>query len=303
MGPSYDDRTPQEEPTREPLVDLGVKPPQPGEPSPGSLLRRKRLSDMESEGDEARPQPPISRQRRRSLADSEAGSEEPPSESGSSPEPPRPCLVDIAATPEEHEPQIRAGRPRATITPSFEDLPGLQNILDPPRAVSAVLDLGQGPIQPITSDREAQPSLAVALVAGVTTAVVAALVWALTTMTTSYRAGWLAIGMGILIGSAVRTTGRGVDKSFGCLGAAVSVLGLLLGNLLTVCALVAAQEGLSPLSVLTHICRKPGMIPAAMLAAFQPLDLLFWAVAVYAGYRLSFRRIPPAETGNSDRNN
>jgi hypothetical protein len=55
MGPKHDDREPQGEPAREALVDLNVKP-QPGEPSGGSNLRRKRLSDMESEGNEAPPQ-------------------------------------------------------------------------------------------------------------------------------------------------------------------------------------------------------------------------------------------------------
>ena len=96
--------------------------------------------------------------------------------------------------------------------------------------------------------------------------------------------------MGFLVGGAVRTLGRGDDKSFGYLGATLSVLGCLLGNLLSVCALVAGQEGLSTSAVLAHVCRNPALIPAAMIATFHSLDLLFYGIAVYEGYRLSFRR-------------
>jgi hypothetical protein len=401
MGPRYDDRAPQEEPTREPLVDLNVKPARPGDPSAEPKPRRKRLSDMGPGGDEAPAPPQTDRQRRRSLTTRAPEPEKPPAETESSPEPRRPRLVNIAAAPGEQEPRLKAGRTRATITPpseeppaeaesspeprrrrlvdaapaseeqeprlkvgharatithsfedtpglqniidrpsesgsfpeaqrprlvntaapeeketrpnvgrpratitqSAEDLPGLQNIVDPPRAVSAVLDLGQGRIQPTVPDRRAKQSLSTALMAAVAAAVVAAVVWALITMTTSYHAGWMTAGVGVLVGGAVRMMGRGGDRSFGYLGAAVSVVGCLLGNLLSVCAVVAAQENLSALSVLTYLCSKPAVIPAAMVATLQPLDLLFWGVGIYAGYRLSFRRTPRAETSSGDQGN
>jgi len=320
MGPRYDDREPQGEPTKEPLVDLNVKPPQPGEPSPGSNLRRKRLSDMEPEGDAAPPQPQIGRQRRRSLAPSEAGSDEPSSEPESSPEPRRPRLVNIVAapqgaaaegattkgagaegtTPEGQEPRPKVGRARVTITQSPEELAGLQSIIDPPRSLSAVLAPGPAEIELMIPDRQVKQGLSVALVGGVTAALAGALVWALITMATGYHAGWMAIGVGLLVGGAVRTMGRGDEKSFGYVGAGVSILGCLLGNLLSVCALVASQESLSPLGVLTYICSKPAMIPGAAVATFQFLDLLFWGVGVYAAYRLSFRQIAHADTTKGD---
>jgi len=295
MGPTHDDREPQEEPTREPLVDLNVNPPQPGEPGAGPMLRRKRLSDMEPEGDEAPPQPQTSRQRRRSLAASAAGSEEPPSEAESSPEPRRPRLVDIAAAPEEQEPRLKVGRARVTITQPSEDLPGLQNIVDPPRALSAVLDLGQSEIKPLVPDRQPKQSLSMALVGGLAAAVVGAMVWAVITVATNYQIGWMAVGVGFLVGGAVRTLGRGSDKSFGYLGATMSVFGCLLGNLLSICAIVAGQEGLSPLAVVAHVGSHPAVIPAALLATFRPLDLLFYAIAIYEGYRFSFRQVTNAE--------
>jgi len=335
MGPRHDDREPQGESTREPLVDLNLKPPQPGEPSAGSMLRRKRLSDMGSEGGETPPQPPTDRQRRRSLAPSEASSDEPSFEPASSPEPRRPRLVNIVAapegaapegavpegavpegavpegavpegaaregaTPEGQEPRPKVGRARVTITQSPQDLAGLQSIIDPPRSLSAVLAPGQGEFEPVVPDRQVKQGLSVALVGGVTAALAAALVWALITMATGYHAGWMAIGMGFLVGGAVRTMGRGEGRSFGYLGAAVWILGCLLGNFLSVCAFVAAQESLSPLYVLTYFCRKPAMIPGPMIGSFHFLDPLFWGVGVYLTYRLAFRRIAHAETAKGD---
>ena len=115
--------------------------------------------------------------------------------------------------------------------------------------------------------------------------------WTLITVATSYQIGWMAIAMGLLVGGTVRMLGRGIDKSFGYLGATLTVFGCLLGNLLSVCTLVAGQEGLSTPTVLAHVCRNPDLIPAAMIATFRSLDLLFYGIAVYEGYRFSFRRV------------
>lgn len=360
MRPAYDEREPQAEPPREALVDLNVKPRQSGEPSPGASPRRRRLSDMESDGHEASPQkeparktladpevkspqcrepsaglrlrqkrsadtepqdnetppPPQSDQaRRRSLAPEEAGSHESTPEPESSPEPRRPRLVNLGAAPgaaatqetasegapaEEPEPRPKVGRTRATITQSPEDPAGLQSIIDPPRSLKDVLAPAQNEVVLAVRKPPAQPGLSVALAGGVTAALAAALVWALMTMATGFHAGWMALGVGLLVGGTVRTIGRGADKSFGYLGAAVSVLGCFVGDLLSACALVAGQESLAPLTVMTYICRKPAMIPNALIATFQFADLLFWAVGAYAAYRLSFRRLPPAETGSVD---
>jgi hypothetical protein len=315
MEPEGEETPPQKEPTEEPLVDLNVKPRQPGAPSAGLNLRRRRLSDTVPEGEEVPPQPPTGQQHQRSLAPGEAHSEGPSPESESSAEPRRPRLVNIVAAPEAttpegtkpeattlegQEPRPKVGRARATITQSPEDPTGLQSILDPPRSLSAVLAAGQGEFEVTVSDRPAEPGLSAALVGGVTAALAAALVWALITMATGYHAGWMAVGMGLLIGGAVRTTARGKGKSFGYLSAAVWILGCLLGNFLSVCAFVAGQESLSPIYVLTYICSEPARIPGAMLATFQFLDLLFWGVGLYVAYRLSFRRIAHAETADSD---
>ncbi len=40
----------------------------------------------------------------------------------------------------------------------------------------------------------------------------------------------------------------------------------------------------------------PALAARVLTATFQVMDLLFYAIAVYEGYRFSFRRITEAET-------
>ena len=41
---------------------------------------------------------------------------------------------------------------------------------------------------------------------------------------------------------------------------------------------------------------SPALATRVLTATFQVMDLLFYALAVYEGYRFSFRRITEAET-------
>jgi hypothetical protein len=292
----YDDRQsqPERKATREPLTEINP-PPKPGEPQLGVKPRRKRLSDTETESSETQPQPQIKTQRRRLLETSESGSEEAPPQPPSPPRPSHPRSVDVAAAPDGQELRPRVGRPRITITQAVDDMPGLQNILDPPRSVNDLPALGRADAARSIAELQTRQNFSVAAVGGLATALVGAMVWALLAATTSYQLGWMAVGMGLLVGGAVRVLGRGMDKSFGCLGAAISVFGCLLGNFLSICTAIAGQEGLSPQTVVTHICGNPAMIPGAMLATFHSMDLLFYGIAIYAGYRFSFHRATETE--------
>ena len=289
MGPRYDDREPQQTATKEPLVDINVTPPEPGQLPKGSRPRRKRLSDMETEDGQAQPQAQDKPPSRPTLAGRESGA--PPSEPHSQPDSQRPRLVDITAAPEGSELRPRAGRPRLAVTLSADEMPGLQNILDLPCSADGGTAPGQVNADPSISEQHARQSFSLALLGGLAAAAVGAMAWTLITVATNYQIGWMAVAMGLLVGGTVRMLGRGIDQSFGYLGATLAVCGCLLGNLLSVCTLIAGQQGLSTSAVLAHVCRDPSLIPAAMIATFRSLDLLFYGIALYEGYRLSFRRI------------
>jgi hypothetical protein len=134
-----------------------------------------------------------------------------------------------------------------------------------------------------------EQSLGGALGAGGIAAMLGAAAWAVTTVLTGYQIGWMAVGVGFLVGFAVRLGGRGIDKVFGFLGAACSLLGCGAGNLLAVCGLVAREHGVSWLEVAAGL--DAATAGELMVASFSPMDLLFYGIAVYEGYRLSFRRL------------
>jgi hypothetical protein len=147
----------------------------------------------------------------------------------------------------------------------------------------------QGYVQEIRDNQ----NLTFGVIGGIAAAVVGATVWAITTALTNYQIGWMAVGVGCLVGFAVRRFGKGIDTSFGIAGAGLSLLGCLAGNLLTVCIVVSRQQSIALLDVLSRL--NPEIAVELMKVTFSPMDLLFYGIAVYEGYRFSFRRISEEE--------
>ena len=122
--------------------------------------------------------------------------------------------------------------------------------------------------------------------------IAAAIVWGVTALT-GYQIGWMAVGVGFLVGFSVRRFGQGVDTVFGVSGAAISLLACLAGNLLAVCILIGRQESIPILDLVTRLDLNAAV--EITKATFNPIDLLFYGIAVYEGYKFSFRRISQEE--------
>lgn len=90
----------------------------------------------------------------------------------------------------------------------------------------------------------AEQKLGAGIAAGAVAAAAGAALWAAITVATGYQIGFMAIGIGFLVGWAVRSAGKGVDKTFGIAGAVLALLGCVVGNLLAAVGLVAKQEGI-----------------------------------------------------------
>lgn len=133
-------------------------------------------------------------------------------------------------------------------------------------------------------------NLVLGLSAGAIAAVIGAVIWALITVATNYQIGWMAVGVGFLVGYAIRFFGKGVDQIFGISGAVIALLGCVAGNFLTVIIVVAQQEHMEVTAVLSRL--TPGIIADLLKETFQPMDLLFYGIAVYEAYKFSFA---PAE--------
>jgi hypothetical protein len=132
-------------------------------------------------------------------------------------------------------------------------------------------------------------NLPMGLVAGLAAAAVGAAVWALVTVLTEFQIGWMAVGVGFLVGWAVRLAGKGSTPVFGVVGAALALGGCLAGNLLTICIVGARQLNLSVTEMIARL--TPALTRDLMWETSGPIDLLFYALALYAGYRYSI--LPP----------
>lgn len=140
---------------------------------------------------------------------------------------------------------------------------------------------------------ESEQSLVLGAAAGAVVSLVGAAVWAGITYATGFQIGFMAIGVGLLVGYAVRVAGQGVTSLFGIVGGALALVGCGVGNLLAVTALVASSEGVPLLEVLPRLDLQSAR--ELMIASFQPMDLLFYGIAVYEGYRFSFRELSSEE--------
>lgn len=140
-----------------------------------------------------------------------------------------------------------------------------------------------------------QQNFPLGVASGVVAAVLGGAAWAAVTVATGYQISWMAVGIGFLVGAAIRTTGKGLTKSFGYAGGALALFGCLLGNFLTMCGFIAQDAGEPIVATTWAFASQPAMAIELMTASFSPMDLLFYGIAVYEGYKFSFRQIDDSE--------
>ena len=140
---------------------------------------------------------------------------------------------------------------------------------------------------------KSEQNLMLAIVAGGAAALVGASIWAAITAATSFQIGWMAVGVGVLVGYAVRMFGKGVEKLYGFVGAGWSLVGCATGNLLAVLGVISNQRSVPFFSLVEKL--NPEIIVNLMQATFNPMDLLFYGIAVYEGFKFSFRQVTEAD--------
>jgi len=135
--------------------------------------------------------------------------------------------------------------------------------------------------------------LGVGTLAGAVAALVGAGLWAVITAATEYQIGFMAIGVGVLVGFAMRYVGKGIDQIFGVIAALLSLLGCALGNLFTAVYFIAQASGVGFMDILAGL--NFDLIVSVMVEMFSPIDIAFYAIAVYFGYKYAFRPITEAD--------
>ncbi|SHK28083.1 hypothetical protein SAMN04488028_10456 [Reichenbachiella agariperforans] len=161
---------------------------------------------------------------------------------------------------------------------------------------SEVIDNGEVRIRISTELLEKlrlEQNLPVALIAGTVTGIAGAILWGAITVATNFQIGYMAIAIGAAVGMAMRYTGKGIDPIFGFAGGALAVLSCILGNFLSVIGFIANSEGLDFMYTLTEF--DYNYLVPLMQETFSFMDLVFYGIAGYEGYKFAFRSFTDGE--------
>jgi hypothetical protein len=168
--------------------------------------------------------------------------------------------------------------------------PAAAGALGKPATSSVFADLAMQR-QAVIQHLYGQQSFALALIAGLVAMAVGAGLWALITIVTDFLIAFMAMGVGFLVGAAIRKAGKAVTPPFGVLGAVLSLAGCVLGNLLSYAGWLAKHHGLSFSDAVAFVFSNVGL---CLKEFFHPLDVLFYALALYMGFRVSYTKIDEA---------
>ena len=126
-------------------------------------------------------------------------------------------------------------------------------------------------------------SLPLALIGGLISALIGAAIWTAVTLSTGYQIGWMAVGVGFLVGFAVRIFGQGSEPVFGVIGAIFALLGCVLGNLFSGIGFIAQEFDVEFFDALTSFDYSASF--ELLSEMFSPMDLLFYGIAIYEGFK------------------
>ena len=132
-----------------------------------------------------------------------------------------------------------------------------------------------------------EQNLPVAIIAGVLAGLVGAALWAIISVTTGYQIGYLAIGIGAIVGVAMRFTGKGIDQIFGISGGIIAIFSCFIGNYFSIVGYFSNQQGVDFFEILSLI-GYDGFL-TIMQESFRFIDLVFYGIAAGAGYKFAFR--------------
>lgn len=134
----------------------------------------------------------------------------------------------------------------------------------------------------------AAENLLLGTIAGAIGMAVGTAIWVGVTVATNYQIGYMAVGVGFLVGITMRFAGHGRSQAFAAIGAGLSLLGCALGNLFTGCVLVAREFEMPFGNVVANLDLET--VQSIMSTMFSPMDILFYALGAWAGWKYSVIR-------------
>ncbi|MFD2562152.1 hypothetical protein [Aquimarina rubra] len=133
----------------------------------------------------------------------------------------------------------------------------------------------------------------IGLMSGIFVGIIGALLWGAITLATGYQIGYVALAIGAGVGLSIRYAGKGVDQIFGITGAIVAVLSCFLGNFFSIIGTIANLENLEYIETL--LLFDYSLLIPMMQETFSAMDVLFYGIAGYEGYKFAFRSFTEKE--------
>ena len=126
---------------------------------------------------------------------------------------------------------------------------------------------------------------------GLIAALVGAALWAVLITVTNYKIGFAAIGIGLLVGFATQRS-RSIDSRLPIIAAALALLGCVLGDIFATAhdqARLGRADGydVSTWAILKIFAEHPDALRQVYADYFKPMDLLFYAIAAYEGFKFA----------------
>ena len=135
--------------------------------------------------------------------------------------------------------------------------------------------------------RGRQENLLFGIFAGILAAMLGAVIWMGIAAATGLHVGYVALGVGALVGLTVRSFGNGGGMFFGIIGAALTLAGCLGGEVLTVAQLASSPQR-DLLNTLMTLDLNQTL--SNIFYRMDPLMYLIYAIGIFEGYRLSIRK-------------
>lgn len=128
-----------------------------------------------------------------------------------------------------------------------------------------------------------------AIIFGTIAGILGSIIWCIITVTTGFKFGLIAIGIGALVGYTIRYIGKGIEQKFGFVAAIISLFSIILGNFLSVIAFTANELNLNTFDILLNFDYSYTF--DVLIETFSIMDLVFYLFAIFESYKFAFREI------------
>ncbi|WP_353121325.1 hypothetical protein [Dysgonomonas capnocytophagoides] len=136
---------------------------------------------------------------------------------------------------------------------------------------------------------KAEQNFPMAVLGGVLASIICVFIWAIITVATKYQISYMAMGVGVAVGFTIQKFGKGLTPVYGILGAGLALIACFCGNIISYTCFIADQyESYSYLEAISNLNWDISMSIA--IETFQPMDVLFYGLAIYTGYMFSIKR-------------